>query len=51
MKTLVLATGMALMGAEANAAVQTKVVEYKHGDTVLEGYLAWDDVIYGGADP
>jgi dienelactone hydrolase len=25
------------------AAVQTKTVEYKDGDTVLEGHLAWDD--------
>ena len=25
------------------AAVQTKTIEYKVGDTVLEGYLAWDD--------
>ncbi len=27
----------------AEAAVKTKIVEYKQGDTVLEGYLAWDD--------
>jgi dienelactone hydrolase len=25
------------------AAVQNKVIEYKQGDQVLEGYLAWDD--------
>jgi dienelactone hydrolase len=25
------------------AAVKTKLVEYKQGDTILEGYLAWDD--------
>jgi dienelactone hydrolase len=31
----------------ANAAVQTKVVEYKQGDTSLEGYLAWDDAMQG----
>lgn len=29
----------------ATAAVQTKVIEYKDGDTVLEGFLAWDDAI------
>jgi len=23
--------------------VQTKVVEYNHGETILEGFLAWDD--------
>ena len=27
----------------AEAAVKTKFVEYKQGDTILEGYLAWDD--------
>ena len=38
----------ALVGAGvANAAVQTKVVEYKHGDATLEGYLAWDDAVQG----
>ena len=25
------------------AALKTKTIEYKQGDTVLEGYLAWDD--------
>jgi dienelactone hydrolase len=29
--------------ATAQAAVHTQVIEYKHGDTVLEGYLAYDD--------
>lgn len=24
-------------------AIQTRPVEYQHGDTVLEGFLAWDD--------
>ena len=27
----------------AHAALQTKTIEYKDGDTVLEGHLAWDD--------
>jgi dienelactone hydrolase len=31
----------------AHAAVQTKDVEYRQGNTVLEGYLAWDDTIQG----
>jgi dienelactone hydrolase len=31
----------------ANAAVQTKLVEYKQGDAVLEGCLAWDDGAHG----
>ncbi len=25
------------------AAIKTKIIEYKQGNTVLEGYLAWDD--------
>lgn len=37
---LVVALSLATM---AHAAMQTKVIEYRHGDTVLEGYLAYDD--------
>lgn len=29
--------------ATALAEIKTKAVEYKHGDTVLEGYMVWDD--------
>jgi dienelactone hydrolase len=37
-----------LLGAAmARADVHTEVVEYKHGDTVLEGYLAYDDAVPG----
>ena len=36
-----------LTSAHTLAAIQTKVVEYKDGDTVLEGYLAYDDAIQG----
>ena len=44
-----LAIGMAMLvsAGTANAAVQTKMVEYRHGDVVLEGYLAWDDALQG----
>ena len=35
--------------ATAQAAIKTKTVEYKQGDTVLEGYLAWDDDAAGQA--
>lgn len=31
--------------SEAGAAVQTRAIEYKHGNTVLEGHLAWDDAV------
>ncbi len=40
---------MGLMGVQglAQAQLHTEVVEYKHGDTLLEGYLAYDDGITG----
>lgn len=33
------------IASAVHAAVQTKAVEYKHGDTVLVGLLAWDDAV------
>ncbi len=36
-----------LLAVKANAAIHTELVEYKQGDTVLEGYLAYDDTIKG----
>jgi dienelactone hydrolase len=33
--------------ATASAEVRKEVVEYKHGSTVLEGYLAYDDALPG----
>ncbi len=43
MKYVLSALLLFLWVAEAPAAVQTKVVEYKQGDQVLEGFLAYDD--------
>ncbi|NEO28045.1 MAG: dienelactone hydrolase family protein [Kamptonema sp. SIO4C4] len=34
-----------LITTSVHAAIQTEVVEYRHGDRVLEGYLAYDDEI------
>lgn len=34
---------MFLVATAAHAAIQTKEVEYKQGDAVLKGFLAWDD--------
>jgi dienelactone hydrolase len=34
---------LATVAAIAQSAIVTKRVEYKHGDAVLEGYLAYDD--------
>jgi dienelactone hydrolase len=31
-----------LLALSARAEVQTKLIEYKHGDVTLEGYFAWD---------
>ncbi|AUS99723.1 dienelactone hydrolase [Nostoc sp. CENA543] len=36
-----------LASGQALAALQTKTIEYKDGNTVLEGYLAYDDAIKG----
>jgi len=31
----------------ASAAIQTQTIEYREGDTVLEGFMAWDDSVSG----
>jgi dienelactone hydrolase len=43
MRKLFLLLTLLCLAVSAEAAVKTKVIEYKQGDTVLEGYLAWDD--------
>jgi dienelactone hydrolase len=43
MKLLLIVLLPLLFAATVRAAVKTEVVEYKHGDKVLEGYLAYDD--------
>lgn len=35
------------IAADANAALKTEKIEYRHGDVVLEGYLAYDDSVKG----
>ena len=48
MRILILTAAAILLGmTAANAAVRSKTVEYKQGDTVCEGYLAWDDAQSG----
>jgi len=42
-----LVCGAVLAAHSSGAAVKTKIVEYKQGDTALEGMLAWDDSIQG----
>ena len=36
-----------LLAASIHAAIQTKTIEYKQGDTTLEGVLVWDDAVQG----
>jgi dienelactone hydrolase len=38
---------IAALASSAHAKVKTQLVEYKQGDTVLEGYLAYDDAAKG----
>jgi len=38
---------ISLEAVNAQAVLRTEVIEYKHGDVVLEGYLAYDDVAKG----
>ena len=50
MKTFAAVLAIAILFAgvsPARAEVKTEVVEYRHGDAVLEGYLAYDDSFQG----
>ena len=44
---LLAAVAAATLGGAARAAVKTEPVEYKQGDTVLQGFLAYDDAAQG----
>ncbi len=47
MRRLALSAVVMLAAAAAGAEVRTKTVEYRQGDTVLEGFMAWDDAVRG----
>jgi dienelactone hydrolase len=47
LKSILVATIVVCCAATAQAAIKTKVVEYKQGDAALEGYLTWDDAKTG----
>lgn len=47
MKTMLLFAMMLTGAVSLHAAIQSKVVEYKQGDTTLEGVLVWDDTVSG----
>jgi dienelactone hydrolase len=40
-----LVLALATLAAPARAELKTKDIEYKHGDVVLAGFLAWDDAV------
>ncbi len=45
MKKTLLALMTAMCALSTLAAIQTKTIEYKQGDTTLEGVLFWDDAV------
>jgi len=47
MRQLLILLALLCLAVTAEAAVKTKIVEYKQGETLLEGYLAWDDAKKG----
>src|SRR3989338_11495994 len=47
MRYLLIIGLISLWSVNAGAELRTETVEYKHGDTVLEGYLAYDNAIKG----
>ena len=47
MKSLYLATLMMACAGAARAEIHSEMIEYKQGDTTLEGFLAYDDSISG----
>ncbi len=47
MKRLVLLAAMLAIASEAMAKVITETAEYKQGDTVCQGWLAYDDAVKG----
>lgn len=47
MRSLIPLVLLAFAAADADAAIKTRSVEYRHGEAVLEGYLAFDDAVPG----
>ncbi len=47
MRHLLLPLVLLSLAVTSEAAVKTRIIDYKQGDTVLEGYLAWDDAKVG----
>ena len=47
MRYLLIIGLLCLWSVNARAELHTEAVEYKHGDTMLEGYLAYDNAVKG----
>jgi dienelactone hydrolase len=47
MEKILLTAMITTLAASVHAAIQTKTVEYKQGNTTLEGFTAYDDAIKG----
>src|SRR5580700_7792251 len=47
MKTILLSAALLAGAVSAQAAIQMKTIDYKQGDTALEGVLVWDDSVSG----
>src|SRR5262245_18784697 len=49
MKTIAIALGLACagLGAHQEGSMKHELIEYKHGDVVLQGYLAWNGAVAG----
>jgi dienelactone hydrolase len=45
MKNLIIVSFLLASSLMATAAIQTKTIEYQHGDTVLEGVIVYDDAV------
>ena len=45
MHRFVAALLLVVFSSQLDAAIQTKIIEYRDGDVVLEGLLAWDDAV------
>jgi dienelactone hydrolase len=47
MKRMIIALGLVFAAAAAQAEIKGETIEYRSGDTVLKGYVAYDDSIEG----
>ncbi|HYG66429.1 MAG TPA: dienelactone hydrolase family protein [Anaeromyxobacteraceae bacterium] len=46
-RNVVAAVAACALATPAVAAIQTRVIEYRQGETVLQGFVAWDDAAKG----